>query len=304
MKHKMSVVVLLCFVSLMIIAFESKGEEIESLISRLGEKSYAIRHKAVEDLVQIGDPTVPALIDALKDPNHYVRAEAAYVLGQIGGPAKSAVPSLIAALRDESSWVHDSAALALKQVGVKQVDVNMSMRPPLSLGRIAGEIAVGAGGGLIGLLAGARIGQSSGYGIGIAIVGTITGFTLGCSLGVYLVGNIGNETGSFLATWGGSILGGVPAYFGVVIGYGAVAGDGDVPDWAPLVGLGMLSQSTGATIGFNLTRRYESPPTAGNALLNFDEGQVRLAVPTILFRLDPYDRGNFTQSVNLVKVRF
>ena len=98
----------------------------------------------------------------------------------------------------------------------------------------------------------------------------VLGWLVGVPVGVYLVGNTGNETGSFLATLGGSFI------------------------------LGPI----GAAIGFNMTRRYKSLPASGNALINFREGQMGLAVPTISFYPDRYARGAFTQRVDLVKVRF
>ena len=87
-----------------------------------------------------------------------------------------------------------------------------------------------------------------------------------------MVGTGGDETGSFLATLAGSVL-----------------------------GLGPI----GATIGFNLTRRYELPPTESDtALINLSDGQVSLAVPRVYFRPDPFGGRGLTQRVALVRVRF
>ncbi|MBI1924985.1 hypothetical protein HYR99_12150 [Candidatus Poribacteria bacterium] len=151
-------------------------------------------------------------------------------------------------------------------------------KPPQNGVRIGGEILAGGAGGIILGCGGAFIG----YGLEILIVcepvddlglcglrgfiiGGSIGYLLGSSIGVYVVGNSGNETGSFWATLAGSILG------------------------LPLAPIS-------ATIGFNLTRRYKSPPASGTALINFSEGQMSLAVPTLSFRPDPY--------VDLMKVRF
>jgi HEAT repeat protein len=56
---------------------------------------------ALEDaLGKIGDPqALPALLEALKDENGYVRRAAAEALGEIGDP--QAVPALLEALKDE-----------------------------------------------------------------------------------------------------------------------------------------------------------------------------------------------------------
>jgi hypothetical protein len=62
--------------------------------------------------------------------------------------------------------------------------------------------------------------------------------------------------------------------------------------------------SIGATIGFNLTRRYKSPHASETALINFSNGQMSLAVPSIYIRPDALDRRNLSQNVDLVRVRF
>ncbi len=60
----------------------------------------------------------------------------------------------------------------------------------------------------------------------------------------------------------------------------------------------------GATIGFNLTRRYDSPPASQTALIYFGDGQMRRAVPTMYSQPDSFDRRILTQRVDLVEVRF
>ncbi len=95
---------------------------------------------------------------------------------------------------------------------------------------------------------------------------------LGSSIGVYLVGNIGNETGDFLATLGGGILGGLA---GIFIFTAIIK---DLDNGAVV----LVGPPIGATIGFNLTRRYKSPPAS--------DSQMSPAAPPIYF--------------NLVRVRF
>jgi HEAT repeat protein len=46
---------------------------------------------------------VPALVDALRDPDWRVRRSAARALGQIGPAAEAAVPALIDVIRDPAS---------------------------------------------------------------------------------------------------------------------------------------------------------------------------------------------------------
>jgi len=179
-------------------------------------------------------------------------------------------------------------------------------KPPLSVLRIAGEILAGTVGGFAGVVGPISVfssGESEDWGgfFAVLCVVPIT-YPLGSAIGVYLVGNIGNETGSFLATLGGSILG-----FGVVIAglAGAIAVEERTEDllgiaiyttaWAPTIG---------ATIGLNLTRRYKSPPAAKTALINLIDGQISLAVPTIYLRPDSFDEGNLIQNVDLMKMSF
>ena len=59
---------------------------------------------------------VPALMQALKDQDEWVRGNAARALGWIGSGAKDAVPALIQALQDQDAQVRFAAAYALGQV--------------------------------------------------------------------------------------------------------------------------------------------------------------------------------------------
>lgn len=195
-------------------------------------------------------------------------------------------------------------------------------KPPLSVGRFAGEIL--AGGALGTVLS--ILGGKTGFEIGDALsedpsprrgfiipiltdaeiagllVGLSVGWMLGNTTGVYAVGASGNVTGSFLATLGGSILGGLA---GVVI----IGGTGDtLSDYLPgdaIVTLLFAAPAIGAVIGFNVTRRYESPPAESEvALINFRDGQMNLAVPRVRFLPDSFGRGGLCQNVDLLRVRF
>ena len=86
----------------------------------------------------------------------------------------------------------------------------MRSKPPLSVGRIVGEILAGGVGGVVVGFVGLVVGINYAFArdlpmgkcnpvVGYAIrIGSV----LGSTIGVYVVGNIGNETGSFLATLG------------------------------------------------------------------------------------------------------
>ena len=57
---------------------------------------------------------VPYMAKALSDQRELVRVEAAYVLGEIGGPAKAAIPALEKAREDSSAAVRQAVEEALK----------------------------------------------------------------------------------------------------------------------------------------------------------------------------------------------
>lgn len=80
-------------------------------------REWGVRQTATDSLARIGPAAIPALIDALKDPNAEVRDRAAQALARMGPPARQAVPQLIAALQDPDWKVRRSAARALGQIG-------------------------------------------------------------------------------------------------------------------------------------------------------------------------------------------
>ena len=133
-------------------------------------------------------------------------------------------------------------------------------KPPLGPARIAGELLAGTLGGIIGvgpLIELARDKYSE-WGFGYILMFLLT-YPLGgliSTVGVYLVGIIGNQIGSFWATLGCTVLGASAAF---IIAFAA-----DIGHWA--VGNGALfailcaAPTLGAVVGFNLTRRYKSPP--------------------------------------------
>jgi len=139
--------------------------------------------------------------------------------------------------------------------------IAMRSKPPLSVRRIVGEIlAGGVGGVVVGVasfyatfaldLPGGKCNPAVVYVAGI-------GLTLGSSIGVYVVGNIGNETGSFLATLGGNIL----LFFGasiILTEYGSDLGDNYIVNIAILLCYIAVAPPLFATIAFNLTRKYKS----------------------------------------------
>ena len=143
------------------------------------------------------------------------------------------------------------------------------LKPPRSLGRIAGEILAGTALGLVVLLVV--------YVTGIVIVGeyeqlATRGFLavfilvlsplygLSSAVGVYLVGTRGKQTGSFLATLGRGFLG---VFVMVLLGFCASSAGDMMLGIAKIVlwPLAFLAAPIFATLGFNLTRRYKKPPS-------------------------------------------
>jgi HEAT repeat protein len=89
------------------------------LIDQLHAKDSAQRLHAVKDLA--GRPgeaevVVPALAEALKDEETFVRRDAAKALGEIGPAAKPALPTLLVALRDKHPAVRKAVAEALRKI--------------------------------------------------------------------------------------------------------------------------------------------------------------------------------------------
>lgn len=94
-------------------------EAVNALVAHLSDPSAYVARLAADALAQIGDPAVPALIDALQKGDVAARAGAARALSVIR-PQK-AIPALCAALDDPSALVAYYAEDALDQMGVGMV---------------------------------------------------------------------------------------------------------------------------------------------------------------------------------------
>lgn len=90
-------------------------------------EDWTMREAAAVALSRIGEPAVPALIDALRSPNPEMRMQAADTLARIGPGASQAVPSLTELLDDEDVRVRKSAARALGQIGPKAAEAVPSL---------------------------------------------------------------------------------------------------------------------------------------------------------------------------------
>lgn len=145
--------------------------------------------------------------------------------------------------------------------------------PPLSLSRIVGGIAVGTvfaiPGLYVGLYAGAVL--SPVRSLEAAIWSAYAGGVLGVTFGVYAVGVVGNQTGSFGATLAGALVGGVA---GIVLTYSA--------DGAGALAA-LVTPYVGALAGFHLTRRYESRaiPRVGSLVTRTND-RWSLGIPLVV----------------------
>jgi hypothetical protein len=168
-------------------------------------------------------------------------------------------------------------------------------RPPLSGVRIAGELLAGAGTGVLsGYITHKIVGDyeknspedSGGFG---QIFIFISGFSLGTHIGIYLVGTMGNETGSYFVTLTGSILGLLGGAFLTPVTYGISL---------------LILPLIGPVYAFNLTREYNSPPLFKTTMIDFRSGNMSLHIPEIYFQLSPSDGRSLIPTVHLINAEF
>jgi HEAT repeat protein len=97
----------------------SDPDTINGLIATLGDRDGLARQRARHSLVAAGHPAVPALVEALTDPNTHRRWEAAKALGAIRDPA--AAPALVRAMEDEDfgvRWLAAEGVIGLQSAGL------------------------------------------------------------------------------------------------------------------------------------------------------------------------------------------
>jgi hypothetical protein len=108
------------FLGLVLLAFGcARKKSTEYWIYELKGDNVPRRLKAVKTLGDRGadaSTAIPALADALQDPDAYVRRDAARALGKFGREARAAVPSLTKALEDTEPSVRKAAAQALHDI--------------------------------------------------------------------------------------------------------------------------------------------------------------------------------------------
>ena len=131
--------------------------------------------------------------------------------------------------------------------------------PPISSGKIVAEFI---GGNIIGLGL-MFVGGAVGAGIGDIIktkpadiylpatLGFLLSYPFSVAYGVYVIGNIGVEEGSYWSTFQGAL-------YGVGVGLSIAAIGSKVHDNSNLYGIAAFCPSVGAIIGFNSSRRLET----------------------------------------------
>jgi HEAT repeat protein len=96
-----------------------KGKAAHLWIQDLKDKDADTRQRAAQALGHIrrSRAVVPALIDAVHDPDYQVREEVVVALGRLGPRAQSAVPVLIDGLKDKDGGVRERSADSLGKIG-------------------------------------------------------------------------------------------------------------------------------------------------------------------------------------------
>jgi len=172
-------------------------------------------------------------------------------------------------------------------------------RPPLHADRIANQLVWGLLGGVVlgGVMEVAFKGELLEYIPYIAneklsnderidlywpmYAGTI----IGCAAAVYVIGNLGDETGSKRMTMAGSAL-----FF--------ISGFLIEQDNLPF-----LLAPVGATIAFNMSRKYDRNNVQESSLINLTKDGLSVAVPNISCRISAKDKG-IEYSANILSYSF
>jgi hypothetical protein len=122
-------------------------ELIPPLIDALKDSDTEVRRSAAGALAHLGQPAVAALVDVLKDKDKdkELRANAAYVLGQMGTGGQEAVPTLVKLLKDDDRDVRRRAAYAIQNIVRASGESGGMMMPPGGPGGLAPGFPGGGG---------------------------------------------------------------------------------------------------------------------------------------------------------------
>ncbi|MBL8795988.1 MAG: HEAT repeat domain-containing protein, partial [Planctomycetia bacterium] len=117
-----------------------RGKPVEHWIGVIRGLDDEAASRAAGYLAEAGEPAVPALIEAMKDPSEKVRAKAVVTLGRI--PAKATLKPLIAAFQDDACG--DSAVeivVKLDAAAVPELTTALTHESPAIRGRAAQALA-------------------------------------------------------------------------------------------------------------------------------------------------------------------
>jgi len=153
-----------------------------------------------------------------------------------------------------------------------------SPKPPLKFGKMAAQFTVGALGGLLGNLywvdkfENTRVSGDAGYNLTRHYMMLLSSIAA-TSLGIFLVGNVDETHGSYLATALGCLIGSFPQMMFINNPYylfGAVT-------------FGLLFQTGAGLIAYNLSRTYDRSPAedSGSALLHLHHRRLHATVPAV-----------------------
>jgi len=112
------------------VSLTHKGRTLNQWIEELSQEDPYRYEAAIEALEQIGEPAVPAVVDALQSRDVRVRRGAAQVLGKMGAVTPDVIPALQTALTDADAQVQANATRALTIIGIRpQVSAEEEFRP-------------------------------------------------------------------------------------------------------------------------------------------------------------------------------
>jgi len=91
--------------------------DVTGLVAALQSGDAEKSGRANLELIRLGEPAVPGLIEMLKDPDPRVRGLAASTFWGMGGKARAAAPALGEALSDPDPSFRTQVAMALENMG-------------------------------------------------------------------------------------------------------------------------------------------------------------------------------------------
>jgi HEAT repeat protein len=110
----------------------SSNPDVAGLVAALQSGDAEKSGRANLELIRLGEPAVPGLIEMLKDPDPRVRGLAASTFWGMGGKARSAVPALAEALSDPDPAFRTQIAMALENMGPDAKDAVPALIKALS----------------------------------------------------------------------------------------------------------------------------------------------------------------------------